>query len=345
MASPTDRIIYVIIGCDVDQDRDYFIKDIPADSLGWAGLTEGIPRAKKILKGLTDCDGNPPVFTWNLRVDYQIKKIYGSYDYILTTYKDFLLELEQKGDELAWHPHFWDFDESRKVWYQNYSDTKWQVRMLREAYNAYQNVLPGRGQTVRTGWSYHNNFSFNTLDELGIKTDIGGCPGLKILPQKKQRKLSNFYDWSITPDKPYHPSADDYRRKAKNGERKLSILAVPNFVSHSFMWGMFSGMVLAVKMRDLKQIGYALARPTFMSTTTVKPSLFKPMLSAIKKELKTSSKVIYSSLLHPDELTANVHPVYSLENMAKNIKSLLDMAEKNNAKVKYLRACDIKSIL
>jgi hypothetical protein len=340
-----EKAIYVIIGCDTDPDRDYFVKDIPPDRLGWRGMLEGIPRAKDKLQKLTDSCGRSPVFTWNLRVDHQIKRMYGAYNHILTAHTNFLFELEKDGDELAWHPHFWCYDEKRNVWYQNYQDTDWQVEMLKEAFATYQEVLPGRARTVRMGWSYHNNRTFATLDKLGVEVDISGIPGLMILPPKKQVRLSNFYDWSVTPNKPFYPSTADYRREAKEGEKRLSVLEVPNFMAESFCWGMLSGLVLARKMKDVKQIGYALTRPAYMSTLSGKPVLFRPMLAQIKRDLKVDDKVIYSSLLHSDELIENVHPVYSLENMEKNLRSVLELADSMHAKVKYIRACETKNYI
>ncbi|MCK4427164.1 MAG: hypothetical protein KAW16_01625, partial [candidate division Zixibacteria bacterium] len=191
-------------------------------------------------------------------------------------------------------------------------------------------------------WSYHNNRTFATLDKLGVEVDISGIPGLRILPQKKQVRLSNFYDWSITPDKPFYPSTADYRREAKEGEKSFSVLEVPNFVAKSFFWGMASGLVLARKMKDMKQIGYALSKAAYMSTITGKPMLFKPMLAQIKRNLQNDDKVIYITPLHPDELTENIHPVYSLENMEKNLRSILELADSMQAKVKYIRACQTK---
>ena len=340
-----EKAIYVIIGCDADPDRDYFVRDIPPDRLSWRGMLEGIPRVKDKLRKLTDSDGRSPVFTWNLRVDHQIKQIYGAYNHILTAHANILLELEKNGDELAWHPHFWCYDEKRKVWYQNYRDVDWQVEMLKEAYAAYQEVLPGRARTVRMGWSYHNDRTFATLDKLQVEVDTSGVPGLRILPPKKQVRLSNFYDWSITPNKPFYPSSADYRREARKGEGSYSVLEAPNFTVKSFLWGMLSGLVLARKMKDMKQIGYALSRPAYMSTISGKPMLFKPMLAQMKKNLKHDDKVIYNSILHPDELIENIHPVYSLENMEENIRSILELADSMHAKVKYIRACQTKNYI
>ena len=338
-----EKAIYVVIGCDADPDRDYFVKDIPPDSLSWRGMLEGIPRAKDKLQKLTDSDGSRPVFTWLLRVDHQIKRMHGAYNYVLITHTNFFLELEKNGDELGWHPHFWCYDEKRKVWYQNYQDVDWQVEMLEEAHASYQEVLPGRAKTVRMGWSYHNNRTFATLGKLGVQVDISGIPGLRILPQKKQMCLSNFFDWSITPDKPFYPSTADYRREPKEGEKSFSLLEAPNFVAKSFFWGMLSGLVLARKMKDMKQIGYALSNRSYMSTISGKPMLFKPILAQIKRNLMNDDKVIYITPLHPDELTENIHPVYSLENMERNIRSILELADSMHAKVKYIKACEIKN--
>jgi len=340
-----ETAIYVILGCDTDPDRDYFVKDVSPDSLTWRGMLEGIPRVKDKLQKLTDGDGKPPVFTWNLRVDHQIKQIYGTYNHILTAHTNFLLGLEKTGDELGWHPHFWCYDEIRKVWYQNYRDVDWQVGMLEKAFAAYQEALPGRARTVRMGWSYHNNRTFAALDKLGVEVDTSGIPGLRIIPPKKQVRLSNFYDWSITPNKPFYPSTVDYRQEAKETERSYSLLEAPNFMAKSFFWGILSGLVLARKMRDMKQIGYALSRPVYMLPITGKPRLFKPMLAQMKRNLRQGDKVIYSSILHADELIENVHPVYSLENMQENIRSILELADRMDAKVKYIKACETKDYI
>jgi len=342
MRDKLKKTIYIIFGFDVDPDRDYFVENISPDGLSWRGLLEGIPRVKDKLQKLTDSDSRSPVLTWNLRVDHQIKQVYGTYSHILTAHKDFLLELEKNGDELAWHPHFWCYDEKKKVWYQNYQDVDWQVEMLEKAFAAYQEALPGRARTVRMGWSYHNNRTFATLDRLGVEVDISGVPGLKILPQKQGGCMTNFYDWAITPIKPFYPSTVDYRREAEKDESSYSLLEVPNLTVKSFFWGMLCGVVLARKMKDMRQIGYALSRPIYVLPITGKPRLFQPMLAQMTKILKHDDKVIYNSISHPDELIENIHPVYSLENMEENIRSILKLADSMDAKVKYIRACEMK---
>ena len=128
----TEKSVYIVIGCDSDPDRADFVDNLPADALSWRGMLEGIPRAKERLQQIHDSDGKMPIFTWCLRVDYQIKKLHGAYNYFLKQHKDFLLDLEKEGDELAWHPHFWNYDEALDLWYQDCYNVEWQVQMLKE---------------------------------------------------------------------------------------------------------------------------------------------------------------------------------------------------------------------
>ena len=116
------KTLYIVIGCDTDPDRAGFIDGIPADTLSWRGMTEGIPELKSSLKGLTDRQGHEPVFTWLLRVDDQIKAMYGAFNWVLTEHQSFLADLEDSGDELGWHPHFWRQDTQSQSWFQETAD-------------------------------------------------------------------------------------------------------------------------------------------------------------------------------------------------------------------------------
>jgi GTPase len=67
------------------------------------------------------------------------------------------------------------------------------------------------------------------------------------------------------------------------------------------------------------------------------------MLAQMKRNLRQGGdKVIYSSILHADELIENIHPVYSLENMQENIRLILELADRMGAKVEYVRTYEIK---
>lgn len=337
--------LIIIIGCDTDPDRESFVGKLPTDRLVWRGMTEGIPRAKERLARLPDSDGNPPRFSWCLRVDHQVNQLHGAYNWVLSTHRDFLLQLEQAGDELSWHPHFWRYDQEQKVWYQEYWDRAFQLTMLAEAYSAYQAVLPGRAQTVRMGWGYHNTQTFAKMQEMGVKVEYSAIPGLKILPQHDRVRSSNYFDWSLSPDRPYFPTVSDYRREAAPGENAFTLVEIPVFVSHSLFWGVGAGLQLARKMKNVMQVWYAFTRPTFLINITGKPAYFAPMLAQIRRSLKSRDRVIFNTYLHADELIENNHPLYSLENMEANISSMLALAREEKASVKFIRAIDVRSYL
>lgn len=333
--------LYIVLGCDTDPDRSYFVAGIAPEELSWRGMLEGIPRAKERLTNFLDSDGKRPVFTWLLRADHQIRYYYGSYNHILSANKRLLLDLERDGDELGWHPHFWNLGKDGKEWYQNCEDIEWQLTMIKNAYAAYQEVLPGRARSVRMGWTYHNHQTVRALDRLGIKVDISPIPGVSIRHHTRSRRTANFYDWSITPRNPYHPSLEDYRRPGQKNEGRYALLMSPNFTSKSVFYGLLNGLIMAKKMLDAKQIMQSIKRPVYMATITSKPLLFRPMLSQIKNDLRSGDKVFYITPFHPDELISNIHPVYSLENMKVNIGSLLKMANEMDVHVSYLRASGI----
>jgi hypothetical protein len=338
-----EKIIYVIIGCDTDPDRNDFLNNLPSDTLSWRGMLEGIPRAKEELQNTNDSYGNEPIFTWCLRADYQIKKIYGSYNYIIREHQDFLIELEQSGDELGWHPHFWKDDNSQ--WYQECFDVNWQTEMLKNAHAEFMEIFPERAKSVRMGWDYHNNNTFSTLQELGVNVDFSGIPGLKIKPKEESTRSVNFFDWSLTPNNPYFPSKQDYRREVKDNEKPSLLLESPNYVSKSIIWGFISGLVLSKKMKDIRPLLNAFRRPTYWINITGKPKLFAPIIDQAIRMINYEKKIFFVTYFHPDELLNNRSSLYSLNNLVDNIFLLTSTANNYGIITKFIPAKDIRKYI
>src|SRR5437773_2829351 len=110
-------------------------------------MTEGIPTVKDLLHGLTDSTGREPTFTWLLRADEQVRDLQGEYGWVVRAHSALLRSLQQSGDELGWHPHFWRRDSSKGRWFQELEDLDWQVEMLRQAHRDLTTASPGRGRT------------------------------------------------------------------------------------------------------------------------------------------------------------------------------------------------------
>ena len=340
------RTLFVVIGCDTDPDRPAFVTEASDTSrLVWKGMLDGIPRAKDALRSVTDSESHEPVFTWCLRVDEQVEAYHGDVAWVLREHANFLNELEGTGDELAWHPHFWRFDEPGSFWFQEVLDTEWQGNLLQRAHAAYREVLSGRALSVRMGWDFHNNRSLQALDALGVLIDFSAIPGVKIDPQGDRATSFNAYDWLISPTHAYRPSKTDYRRPAMEGEQALGVIEAPISVSESFFWGMFRGAVMTKKMRNATQFFRALRHPTYFVGITGKPTLFAPLISQLRRSLDRGRDGLFVTYFHPDELLDNPHRVYSLENMVANVRRLVEWSESNDVRTRFIRAQDIPEVM
>src|SRR5258708_32425773 len=80
----------------------------------------------------------------------------GAYEWFLQAHAPLLRSLQQSGDELAWHPHFWRRADQNGTWVQEIADVDWQVAMLRRAHAAPLAAFPGPPRHVRTGGGYHH---------------------------------------------------------------------------------------------------------------------------------------------------------------------------------------------
>ena len=341
------RTVYIIIGCDTDPDRAGFLDGVPADGLSWRGMTEGIPRLKESVVGLTDHRGREPAFTWLLRVDEQINQIHGAYNWVLSTQRSFLFDLEAGGDELGWHPHFWLQDPDSKKWYQETADIDWQTGMLRAAHRAFMEVFPERARSVRMGWDFHNNHTINTLDELGVTVDFSALPGMRTQPAEKPGRGENLFDWYRTPRAAYHPSQKDYRRPPKDDETSLALWEAPAFVSRSFIWGLVSGLQMARKMKAPGQLWQAIRRPTYWINLTGRPALFEPLATQLRKTLRrtTENKTFFVTYFHPDELLENKSSIYSHQSVRANLETLLHICDAQDVAVEFTRAEQIPELM
>ncbi len=189
------RTVFIVISCDTDPDRVGFLDGVPHGKLAWRGMTEGIPAVKELLHGLTDSTGREPTFTWLLRADEQIRELQGEYAWVVRTHSPLLRSLQQSGDELGWHPHFWRRDTTNGRWFQELEDADWQVEMLRQAHRDLATCFPGAVQSVRMGWAYHNNRTCAALDELGVTVDLSPLPGYRTLTPHPPTRSENLFDW------------------------------------------------------------------------------------------------------------------------------------------------------
>jgi hypothetical protein len=338
--------VYVVIGCDADPDRKDFLDRVPHDTLTWRGLTEGVPLLKSSLQGVRDATGREPVFTWLLRADEQIRDVHGEYAAIARRYQPLLQTLQQSGDELGWHPHFWRRDGARGSWFQEVEDVDWQVDMLRKAHADLATCLPDGVKSVRMGWDYHNNRTYRALEELGIVVDFSAIPGMRTFIGTPPTKGENLFDWHSSPRTPYRPSREDYRRPAEGRANQSRLLEVPNFVSTSAGWSLVSGLQLARKTGNAHLLWQSIRRPTYWINITARPRFFAPLVKQLRKTLsrRDSSQLVFATYFHPDELLPNRSGLYDLESVRENIEAVLGTCDAAGSRVEFVQASRIPAL-
>lgn len=344
MTGTAVRTVYIVIGCDVDPDRAGLL-DVPPGRLTWRGATEGLPAIKQIVHGLTDSRGRGPVFTWFLRADDQVRQLCGAYDWFVRTHQPLLRSLQESGDELAWHPHFWRRADQNGTWAQEIADVDWQVDMLRRAHAALVAAFPGPLHSVRMGWGYHNDRTIQTLADLGITVDLSAVPGFRTLLRSAKRE--NLFDWRTTPQTPYRPSRADYRRPAQGQEQASRLLEVPGFVSTSPLWGLVSGVQLARKTRDVGQVWDAVRRPTYAINVSARPALFAPLVAQLRKTLRRrdDAPVFFVTHAHADEFVPNRSPLYTPQSVRANVAALLRTCSDAGAAAEFIPAQRVSSLV
>jgi hypothetical protein len=337
--------VYVVIGCDVDPDRERLL-GTPPGRLMWRGATEGIPAIKQALRGLTDAARSEPVFTWFLRADEQVRQMHGDYGWFARAHGAMVRSLRDGGDELGWHPHFWRFDAARGIWYQEILDVAWQLEMLRWAHRDLAAALSAPPRSVRMGWSYLNNAACAELDRLGIAVELSALPGLRTLGRRPLERGENQFDWYPTPREPYRPSQADYRRPAVAGEASLRLLEVPSFVATSVAWALIGGIQLTRKTKDPAHLWRAARRPTYCINVTARPTYFAPLARQLARLLRRGGHgpVLFATQFHADELVPNRSPLYDLASVRTNLEMLLRVCDRAATPLEFIPANRIPAL-
>jgi hypothetical protein len=340
------RTVYTVISCDCDPDREGFLDGVPPGRLTWKGLTEGIPALKKLLHGVTDSTGREPAFTWFLRADEQVRELQGQYGWLVRTHPSLLRTLQESGDELGWHPHFWRRNTDHGAWVQELADVDWQVEMLHKAHGDLATCFPGAVKSVRMGWSYHNNRTYQALEDLGVAVDCSALPGYRTLTTKQPARRENLFDWQATPRAPYRPSRADYRRPPHGGESSCQVLEVPSFVATSIPWSLVSGVQLTRKTGDVAQLWYAVRRPTYCINVTARPVFFAPLVAQLRKLLHrpANGPLVFSTQFHADELVPNRSTLYDLGSVRTNLEALVRACNEAHTAVEFVQAGRIPAL-
>jgi hypothetical protein len=137
--------------------------------------------------------------TWFFRIDRHMKDVFGKSLYIFEKNKKEIEWLVENGHEIGWHHHA--YCQKAGKWVQNVLDEEICGDLRRYGEQALKlGIL-----STRMGWAFQTNKTMKELDELGFLIDSSAIPRPKYEWEQYSR------DWTITSQKPYHPSVQDYR--------------------------------------------------------------------------------------------------------------------------------------
>jgi hypothetical protein len=192
----------------VDVDNDGMTAANERNHLVWESVAE-VPRIAALFArhGVTA--------TWFVRADNQLSDVYGDAAWLLRTRDAMWSDLRGAGHWIGWHPHVVRRDANGS--FVPETDDHRCAAALRAIHGS----LAAGGFTFtasRIGEAFHGNESMRTLAELGLTVDSTAIPG------RRRDDAARRFDWSETPNHPYHPSRADYRIP---GNPALSIVEVP----------------------------------------------------------------------------------------------------------------------
>lgn len=311
----------IVIGCDCDPDRDTFSSTANRHELQWEGLKYGVARFIKERKQYEEETGIFVTMTWFIRVDMQIEALMGTQGSCIAHYQDLLYELDASGDEIAWHPHLWEYDKWKGEWYQETSNDNFKIEVLERGYGAFIDTMGRKPRTVHAGWCYQDNVTMNVLNRLGLIADCSSIPGHSTV----KAGSSDRADWSRAKPGIYRPSILDYQVEGESGYR-ADILEIPASVGGSRLINIVRSAREVQKRRSIRTLSDGVTSQ--VPLITLCGNIFDMIAPKAVRRAVELSYPYFLTYMHCDELIKREFPcslqssLYSCRNVFRNIDYL-----------------------
>lgn len=198
-----------VIMC-IDVEPDAHPVDLRPEE-DWEGFLNAYQYFGQLRSRLERITKSPVHFSWFLRIDPSMTRIYGSPDWVVRRYSDLLEKFEAEGDEVGLHPHVSRWNEASQVWFSDFGDQEWVNYCTRLSFEAFQNSLGRTCRSCRFGDRWTNTATLNLVEELGARFDLTIEPGIKAAGLGTPF-IGVDLDYSGVANHHYHPSRDDFRK-------------------------------------------------------------------------------------------------------------------------------------
>jgi hypothetical protein len=222
---------------------------VQSDGSHWDGFRASVVLVRRLREGLSRTQSVVPSFTWLVRMDPQIERVYGHFGWIAERFAADLDELERDGDEIGLHTHLYRWDDGKSGnsrnpgnsgnsgksgksgWVTEYRSVEWMQHCVEGATRAYQATRSKAPRSHSFGDRYSSEQGIATLDALGFDVDMTVEPGFVSLPSIYfgETLLGPLPDTSRAPRGLWRPSHEDYLRDDPGTGRRLRLLPVTSY--------------------------------------------------------------------------------------------------------------------
>jgi hypothetical protein len=201
------------------------------DPRHWDGPCAMLAFVSRLRVALAPSQPTAPTFTWMLRMDPQMRRIYGSNGWLAERFREELQAVATAGDDLGLHTHLYRWDEHRGDWTTDMRDPRWPVACVHEATAAYREAF-GRACEVHSfGDRWLTEESLDALEEEGVSVELTPEPGMVAKPtfRADETMVGRTPDFVRAPRRLWRPAARDFLRDDPASPRRIRILPVATY--------------------------------------------------------------------------------------------------------------------
>lgn len=212
-----------------------FCVDVEPDGLGhldpndrhpWRGFELMCELIGRIRPALEDATSHPVHWNWFLRMDPQIERIYGTSEWVASTYWKQLELLSSHGDTVGLHTHATRWREDQGFWEIDYENQDWINQCVEMSFETFEACFGEPCRHHRFGDRFLNNDILALAEQLGARVDLTTEPGepSTALFQAGIRISGFLPDYTMVPRVPFRPSIEDFRYPGKSATRSIWML-------------------------------------------------------------------------------------------------------------------------
>jgi len=223
--------IPVVLCFDIEPDRRALDGHIPEPRLGFEKLVGNLPAMRDRLSSRS---GVPARFTWGLRIDPQIARVYGSATWLAELYERELNTFQAAGDEIGLHPHSWRW---QGLWVSDEADPDWVAHCIAVGLDGYRDVFGHPCPVHKHGDAFMSTAVARQIEDAGVGVDLSLEPGFPARHGLSPTEESTGWlpDTTTVPTRAYRPARDDFR--VSDPSRRDGLVMVPLSMGLSFAMG------------------------------------------------------------------------------------------------------------